>query len=218
MTQRLTKETLEQLATERNHVLLSTDFEQEYKSVKSVMKFKCLTCNTEFQCTVHSYKNAKKTGCPTCKKLTASNMHKGKVVSEQTRALIRKKASEHPGSLLGVTGENHPRYKGGYGRDKNQRSNADYIWINAVKKLYNRTCVLTGVKTKLVCHHLEGWNICLERRYDISNGVCITEDVHKKFHNFYGYGNNTEVQFAEFCEKNFNINWYALKERYLTSS
>jgi hypothetical protein len=128
--------------------------------------------------------------------------------------LIAQKAKGRPGSLLNVTGKNHPSYKGGYGRDKNERSTLDYSWINAIKKVFNKTCVLSRVKTNLVCHHLDGWNLFPERRYDISNGVCIQKDLHKEFHNLYGYGNNTEAQFAEYCKIKHNVDWYLLKETY----
>ena len=120
------------------------------------MKFKCLTCHANFETTVHSYKNAKKTGCPTCKQLITSKTHSGKIISKETRLLIGQKASQRPGSLLGVTGENHPRFSGGYGRDFNNRSTLDYKWINEIKHLFQRSCALTGSKTELVCHHLEG--------------------------------------------------------------
>ena len=32
-------------------------------------------------------------------------------------------------------------------------------------------------------------------------GVCLRKDIHAEFHNYYGYGNNTEKQFYEFVEK-----------------
>ena len=214
MSQKLTEEKLMSFAKERNHTLICMDFEKTYKNVHSKLTFKCLTCGTEFESSVHSYKNAKKTGCPGCKKITTSKIHKGKVLSQETRALIGEKASQRPGSLLNVKGENHPAFKGGYGRDKHQRSTLDYIWINAVKKAFGKMCVLSAKKLDLVCHHLDGWNLFPDRRYDIRNGVCIHKDLHKEFHNLYGYGNNTEAQFAEYCQMKHNVDWYVLKETY----
>lgn len=29
-------------------------------------------------------------------------------------------------------------------------------------------------------------------------GLCLREDIHKMFHNIYGYGNNTETQWNQF--------------------
>jgi hypothetical protein len=137
------------------------------------------------------------------------------MVSEQTRELISKKAKLRPGSLTGKTGEDHPRYKGGYARDITKRSNADYVWINAVKALYKKECFLSKNKTNLVCHHLYSWNSYPDKRYAIENGVCITKTIHKQFHNEYGYGNNTEEQFADFCLKHYNIDWYRRKNEFI---
>lgn len=99
MSNKLTKEQLIELAAKRNHTLICTDFDKEYNNVYSQLRFRCLTCSTEFETRVNSYKNAKKTGCPGCKKITTSQTHKGKIVSQETRALIGKKASERPGFL-----------------------------------------------------------------------------------------------------------------------
>lgn len=73
MSKKLTKADIESLALARNHVLITPNFEEVYKNVKSTLAFKCLTCQSTFECTVHSYKNAKKTGCPECKKVKASD-------------------------------------------------------------------------------------------------------------------------------------------------
>jgi hypothetical protein len=85
--------------------------------------------------------------------------------------------------------------------------------MNGIKKLYNRTCVLTGAKTKLECHHLDSWNQAIDRRHDLKNGVLIAHEVHEAFHQTYGYGNNTEAQFSEFCKNRYNMDWFEIKEK-----
>lgn len=217
MSQKLTKAHIEILTSNRNHVLITPNFEEVYKSVKSILTFKCLTCHSTFDCSVHSYKNAKKTGCPECKKIKTSETHKGKIISHETRALIGEKTSQRVGSLKNRFGESHPRFKGGYGRDKKTRSTLDYCWINGIKKLYNNTCVLTGVKNKLDCHHLDSWNQYISRRHDLTNGVLIAHEVHEAFHKTYGFGNNTEAQFSEFCKNRYNVNWIEIKTTNLHS-
>jgi hypothetical protein len=167
MSKKLTKTSIANLAFKRNHILVTSNFEKTYENIKSLLLFKCRICQTEFRCTVHSYKNAKKTGCPGCKKRTLSKLHKGKILTEKTRTLIGQKASKRSGSLKNKFGENHPAFKGGYGRDKKTRSTVDYCWINEVKKRCNYKCVLTGSKINLKCHHLNSWNSCIEERYEL---------------------------------------------------
>lgn len=141
------------------------------------------------------------------------------MLSEETKSKIGAQNSQKIGSLTGKTGEQHPRYKGGYARDLTQKSHADYAWINGVKSLYGRVCVLTKSKTDIVVHHLDGWNMFeappTDKRYDITNGVTLSRQVHKQFHVEYGFGNNTEEQFAEFCQKNYGFDWFAFKRSIL---
>jgi hypothetical protein len=140
---RLTKEQLAIDVTDRGYMLLH--FPPNYKSVRDKSRFKCLTCNEEWETSVHSYRTTK-SGCPLCKKETVSRTHKGKNVSEKTRFLIGKKVSARPGSLRGVTGKDHPAWKGRYGRNKSQQSTEDYEWKNAVKKRCQSQCIITGEK------------------------------------------------------------------------
>lgn len=216
MSKKITKEEIIELASTRNHELQNSEmFESTYQNIKSKLDFKCNTCGAIFTTSLHSYKNAKKTGCTNCKKLTTQETHKGKILTEETKAKIGEKASQRVGSLKGKTGAAHPRYKGGSARDHHYSSNADYAWKNAVKKLYGRACVLTGVKNSIVVHHLNSWDIFENQRYDIMNGVVLAKHVHKEFHGMYGYGENTEEQFAEFCQLQYSVDWFALKSIFL---
>nr|YP_009184807.1 putative HNH homing endonuclease [Jenufa perforata]ALO62925.1 putative HNH homing endonuclease [Jenufa perforata] len=208
MTPKLTKKSVEELANKRDHILLS--FPENYKSVQDKIELKCLVCNSQWKTSVHSYKNAKN-GCKNCKNKKASIVHKNKITSSSTKLLISQKARLRPSSLLGVKGSNHPKWKGGYGRDKNNPSNQDYVWKNAVKKRCQYMCIITSKKKNTMCHHLNGWNLFPDQRYDILNGVLLHRDIHRLFHDTYKYGNNTELQFKEFLLNEFNLNWEKIK-------
>lgn len=53
---------------------------------------------------------------------------------------------------------------------------------------------------QLKAHHLDGYNWCKEKRFDISNGVTCCDRCHKLFHKIYGRGKNTKEQFIEFLQ------------------
>jgi len=201
MSKRLTIDDLKSIAENRNHTIVSME---GYTGVKSKVQFFCNTCNNHFNTSAASYKNAKKTGCPFCKKLVISQLHTDKEVTIETRNRLSEKAKGRKGSLKGKFGENHPAYKGTPNRDFNNPSTDYYIWREAVKQRFNRTCFITGKKSNLVVHHLDGWNAYPERRYDITNGVLIHKEVHKLFHDIYGYGNNTEEQFNLFIREQYD--------------
>jgi len=210
MSRRLTFEDYLELATSRGHQII--DF-SGYTSVRSKITFYCHQCYTTFTTSGHSYKNAKKTGCSGCKKKDISLFQEGRPISEETKKLIGEKASQRSGSLTGVFGANHPKYKGGFGRDLKNPSTNDYIWKNAVKKLYDRKCALTGKgeKDRLESHHLNAYHAFPDQRYDASNGVLLSREVHMQFHRIYTTRNNTEAQFTEFCKIYYKVDWPRIK-------
>lgn len=70
-----------------------------------------------------------------------------------------------------------------------------------VMKRDNYTCDVCGqVGSDLNVHHLNGYHWDKENRVNINNGVTICEKCHRKFHNNYGYRNNTKKEYKEFKE------------------
>jgi len=55
-------------------------------------------------------------------------------------------------------------------------------------------------KSNLTVHHKDGFHWCVERRFDVANGVTLCQAHHKEFHDQYGRRNNTEAQFNEWIE------------------
>lgn len=208
MTQKIPFSKIVELTTSRNHEILNME---NYQNVHSKIFFFCKNCKTKFETPLHSYKKAKKTGCPQCKKQLISAVQKNKKVSLETRFKIGKANIGKRGSLKGRTGKHHPRWKGGiYTRSKGSSTEA-YLWRQAVMQVYSKKCCLTGALSNLECHHLNSWDLFPQKRNCIQNGVLIAKEVHKKFHQKYGYGKNTEKQFTEFCLTLFSLDWILLK-------
>lgn len=125
---------------------------------------------------------------------------------------VRQKISESnkgkpkttPSWLKGRTGLAHPAYVDGQGATREYNHEKHTAWKVGVLRASNFACFVTGATNDLHCHHLLGWwNEAT--RYEISNGIAITSDVHKEFHNLYGRGQNMPLQFEEFCLKIYNI-------------
>ena len=53
---------------------------------------------------------------------------------------------------------------------------------------------------QLVSHHLYNYHDFPELRTELSNGVCLCNDCHLKFHNIYGRRHNSPKQLLEFIE------------------
>lgn len=109
-------------------------------------------------------------------------------------------------------GSEHPRFKNN-GKNRNlRRDSRRRIWCLQVFKRDKYSCVICGSKQKIQCHHMDGWNWCEERRFDVSNGITLCSGkpngCHYVFHQIYGNGGNTETQFEEFlmtkCNKTIN--------------
>lgn len=61
------------------------------------------------------------------------------------------------------------------------------------------TCDLYGVKgEELNAHHLDSWHNNEDKRFELSNLVCLSKAAHKTFHKIYGNKNNTKEQYEQF--------------------
>lgn len=72
-------------------------------------------------------------------------------------------------------------------------------WARAVKERDNYICQLCGSRgVTLNSHHINSWDVFIDQRYDLENGITLCQDHHSWFHSIYGKGNNTRFQFEEF--------------------
>ena len=151
-----------------------------YTNAKTKMKFKC-SCGNIFYTTMDEFKRQHRRRCYRCSLMSKSGEN-----SYRYNPNITEKEREHR------------RYKlDGIG---------GYNWTVSVYKKDHYTCQCCGKhQHKLIAHHLDGYNWCKEKRFDIGNGVTLCPSCHRKFHHIYGYGNNTKKQFEEFI-KNSHAN------------
>lgn len=140
----------------------------------------------------------------------------GGTVIAQSEALLggyRKSCGciQREGARERMTGENHPnfnpdltkeeRLKHRYTLDANQKT------YKLRKKTFERddyTCQIcsarngNGKRIVLNAHHIDGWNWCKEKRFDLDNMITLCDDCHSDFHSRYGGGDNTKEQFEEY--------------------
>ena len=71
-------------------------------------------------------------------------------------------------------------------------------WRNSVFKRDKFNCQVCGKNGGVNSHHLFSWGSCKEKRYDTDNGITMCRSCHKKFHEEFGWGNNTPDQYSKF--------------------
>ena len=90
----------------------------------------------------------------------------------------------------------------------------DRYWSLKIRKKFNNKCIISEEIDNIVAHHLNGYNSYPEQKYDINNGVALSNSLHNEFHIKYDKfkGDCTLQQFEEFYEiktqKKFNIKDY----------
>lgn len=79
-----------------------------------------------------------------------------------------------------------------------RQSTEGKAWSYDILSKADFTCVKCSQRGgKLHAHHLNGFNLFPEQRFDLNNGACLCETCHSSFHEKYGKGSNTEDQFNE---------------------
>lgn len=151
----------------------------EYKNAASHLKLKCPEGHI-FNTSYRSFKNSKY-GCRKC--------------------YVKKNS-----------GKNHHSYKHGmskeYRLDRNKSKILNNAWKRKLLKRYGYQCDLCDGKNNLIGHHKDGYNWCIDRRYDVDNGVILCKRHHDSFHKQYGKGDNTNEQYRKFRNyiKNYVMN------------
>jgi hypothetical protein len=132
---------------------------------------------------------------------------------------LKGKAKNYTSWLKDLIGQRHPSYKHGLGnvRAKDLKTlNQLTKWKTYVLKNYNYQGFITKNKntlqTPLVIHHLNSWCDNINQRFDINNGVVLLKSIHLQFHQIYGFGKNTSMQFEQFCHEEFGITEYPWKK------
>ena len=133
--------------------------------------------------------------------------NKANLGKKQTEKQIKEKSERY--KKLGIHppimfGENNHAWKGGITPIVIKiRTSPEYIfWRKSILLNYNFTCQKTGQQGgKLVVHHINNFADFPELRFNIDNGIVLSEDTHKEFHKKYGKSNNTREQIEEFLGK-----------------
>ena len=104
------------------------------------------------------------------------------------------------------SGEKHPLYNPNKEHD-DVRGTPEYAITKLnVHERDKYICVSCGKKIHdPIFHHLYSVNTHKELAYKIDNGVTLCKKCHRDFHNIYGYGNNTPVQFIDFIKR--ELDW-----------
>jgi hypothetical protein len=88
-------------------------------------------------------------------------------------------------------GDKNPNWNGG--GEYRKILSPDRAWREIVFERDNFTCLICGQRGgRLQAHHLDAYHWCVERRYDIDNGVTLCRDDHIAFHTMFGTKNTTQ--------------------------
>ena len=198
--------------------MVKDGYENKCKACRNKNRLKyeniCLTCGNKFK----SQKKEANYCSPKCRpqnkriryKVKCSICGKEKEVInykiEHQKDFYCSNECQNVGYSLKYSGENSARYNSNLTPEEREKGRK-YIgkesyskWRIKVYEKDNYTCQCCGKKINGdgIAHHKDGWNWCIDKRLDVSNGVTLDKKCHKEFHNKYGFANNTKEQYEEF--------------------
>ena len=158
------------------------------------------------------------------------NKHLEDGIQTTTYAGVKKSQTCKSCVYEGITGENHYLWKGGISPLHNYLRCKIGEWKKESLRLNNYQCEISGIKGKLVVHHLVSFSQILNETLEelgygystigeytdeelklITNnflikhdeygyGITLSTKIHDTFHSVYGRGDTTKEQFSEFKE------------------
>lgn len=108
-----------------------------------------------------------------------------------------------------ISGENHYAWVENKSTDQEERKREYKQYFAFIKRVLARddyTCQHCRKRSDkdMQVHHLDGYNWCIEKRLDDTNGITLCGNCHADFHQKYGKGNNTKEQFEEWIGQPIN--------------
>ena len=146
------------------------------------VEYECDNCHKIFSTRYDTYSKHNdngKTICPYC--IEAPHVMKGQT---RTRKVKFKPRVVNIGKLKD------------YGNNR-IRTNEYIDFVKKVLKRDSYECQCCHKSDNLEVHHLDGYNWCIEKRTDDTNGITLCKNCHANFHIKYGRGNNTKEQYEE---------------------
>ncbi len=156
--------------------------------------------------------------CPMCNRVYTSGRKGNEKCVECHKELMRQnkvmykfkerdfKGEKNPMHGRQRFGKENPNYKSSKTdeeREKERLVEGYGIWRKQVYERDSYTCQSCGYDKGniLIAHHLDGWDWCKDKRLEVDNGITLCKPCHKKFHDRYGYGNNTKQQFITYMNE-----------------
>lgn len=171
------------------------------------------------------------------------NDNRRKLISLRTKG--KWSGSKNPRSSNPLIGKNNPNWRGGITALYFELRSEIKDWQKQSMEFCNYKCILTGKEFDNIHHLYpfrkivdevfeilqlnlhsqvkdyseDEFKLILDKLHELHNkyglGVCLSKEIHKLFHDTYGYTNNTLEQFEEFVNRYYNFEFdNLLEEKY----